>query len=271
MDVSLRDALVLGLVQGFTYVLPVSSDGHLALLGLVCGVELPSPLASVTMRAATLVATCIVLRQRIVRALREVVASVLAPSRLWTEPGGQDTVTVLLASLPTALFGVFLREPVSAWAQSPLAIGVGLLGTSAWLLSTHWLGPGRAESAGLGGALLIGTAQGLAVLPGLSRSAGTIVCALWLGVRPDRAFELSFLASLPALLAMVLLDGRSVLRAPPTQFSGGLLAGGFSLLGSLLALLLLERLVRRGRLGWLASWTLPLSLATLALALVWPR
>ena len=159
---------------------------------------------------------------------------------------------------------------VAAWSLSPLVVGVGLLGTSAWLLSTHWLKPGRSEFPGLLGAMLIGIAQGLAVLPGLSRSAGTIACALWLGVRPDRAFELSFLCSLPALLAIVVLDGRALVHEPGTLIVT-LVAALIAFVASLLALTLLERVVRAGRLAWFAGWTFPLAVATLAMALVWPH
>ncbi|HET9930583.1 MAG TPA: undecaprenyl-diphosphate phosphatase, partial [Polyangiaceae bacterium] len=214
MDATPRDAVVLGLVQSITYVLPVSSDGHVALMDLLFGLRAPTPLMAVALRFAALVSTAFVLRYRFARLLREGVLAFRYPDRLWTTSGGRDAVVVVFASFPTALFGLFLREPVSAWARSPLMVGIGLLGTSAWLLSTLWLKPGKSEFPGLLGSILIGVAQGLSILPGLSRSAGTIACALWLGVRPDRAFELSFLASLPPLLAVVVLDARALSREP---------------------------------------------------------
>ena len=270
MNASPRDAIVLALVQGITYVFPVSSDGHIALLDLLFGVhEPPAPLA-VALRLSALLATCVALRARCGRLLREAALSFAQPSRLWSTSGGRDATAVAFASVPTALFGLFLREPVAAWSLSPLVVGVGLLGTSAWLLSTHWLKPGRSEFPGLLGAMLIGIAQGLAVLPGLSRSAGTIACALWLGVRPDRAFELSFLCSLPALLAIVVLDGRALVHDSGTLIVT-LVATLIAFVASLLALTLLERVVRAGRLAWFAGWTFPLAVATLAMALVWPH
>jgi undecaprenyl-diphosphatase len=270
MDASPRDAVALALVQGIAYVFPISSDGHAALMDLLFGVREPTLLLSVTFRFSALLATCIVLRARCGRLLRELTLSFAQPSRLWSTQGGRDATAVAFASVPTALFGLFLREPVAAWSRSPLVVGVGLLGTSAWLLSTHWLKPGRDEFPGLLGAMLIGTAQGLAVLPGLSRSAGTIVCALWLGVRPDRAFELSFLSSLPALLGIIVFDGRFLLREP-APIGVVLAAGLVSLVACVAALLLLERVVRSGRLAWFAGYTLPLAFATLAMALVWPH
>lgn len=268
MDATPRDAVVLALVQSIAYVLPVSSDGHAALMDLLFGVRAPAPLIAVALRAGALVSTCFVLRARCLRLLREGVLAFRKPERLWSTPGGRDAVVVVFASFPTALFGLFLREPVSAWSRSPLMVGIGLLGTSAWLLSTLWLKPGRSEFPGLLGALLIGVAQGLSILPGLSRSAATIACSLWLGLREDRAFELSFLVSLPPLLAVVVLDARWLLRGPVGLSAVALL---LSVLATAVALGALEHLVRKNRLAWFASWTAPLALATLSMALVWPR
>jgi undecaprenyl-diphosphatase len=119
------------------------------------------------------------------------------------------------------------------------------------------------------GALLLGVAQGLAVLPGVSRSGSTIALAVWLGVRRERAFTLSMLMSLPAILGAVLLKVPGLVRSP-----GGL---GPSVAGALVAalvgvaaLVLLRRVVVRGRFALFALWTLPLALATLAMALAWP-
>jgi undecaprenyl-diphosphatase len=119
------------------------------------------------------------------------------------------------------------------------------------------------------GALLIGIAQGLAVLPGLSRSGSTIAVAIWLGVRPERAFELSMLMSLPAVVGALLLEGRHAFGTP---FPGvpALLGAVVALGTGILALTVLRRVVIRGRFGWFAFWVGPLALATLALGLAWP-
>lgn len=268
MDATPRDAVVLALVQSITYVLPVSSDGHAALMDLLFQVRAPSPLLAVALRLGALGATCFVMRERAVRLLREGVLAFRRPERLWTTAGGRDAVVLVFASFPTALFGLFLREPVSSWSRSPFMVGIGLLGTSAWLLSTLWLKPGRGDFPGVLGALLIGVAQGLSILPGLSRSAATIACGLWLGLRQDRAFELSFLVSLPPLLAVVVLDARWLSRGPLGLAAVTLL---LSLVAAVVALRVLEYLVRRNRFAWFGSWTAPLALATLAMALVWPR
>jgi undecaprenyl-diphosphatase len=108
------------------------------------------------------------------------------------------------------------------------------------------------------------------VAPGVSRSGLTIVTALWLGVRSERAFELSMLMSVPAVAAAVLLEsleGDSMAGHSFALVSGAVMAFAVGLL----ALSLLRRVVSRGNLAWFALWVLPLALATLALAKAWPR
>lgn len=264
------DAVLLGIVQGITEFLPVSSDGHLALAELLFKMDQGGLTFNVMLHAGTFVATLIVLRERVLRAVTEGVRALAQPSRFRDTPGGRDAATVIVASIPTAVIGLLLRDPVEAWTRSPLAIGLGFVGTSAWVLSTQRVRAGALEQPSLLGALVIGVAQGLAVLPGLSRSAGTIASALWLGVRPERAFELSFLMSLPAVFGAILLEGRHAIGE--TFPVGPALVGTLvSLVTGIMALLLLRRVIMRGRFVVFALWTVPIAVATLAMAAAWPH
>src|SRR5690606_27713059 len=125
--------------------------------------------------------------------------------RFGSSSGARDALVVVLASMPTAVIGLLLRDRVERWTSSPLVVGLGFAFTGALLISTRWVSPGEREQPSWIGAVAIGVAQGLAVLPGVSRSGSTITLALWLGVRPDRAFELSMLMSLPAVFGAVML------------------------------------------------------------------
>jgi len=265
-----RDAALLGALQGVTEFLPISSDGHLALAELLFPIEQGGLTFNVMLHAGTFLATLIVLRRKVARALYEVLLAVKEPSRFRTTPGGRDALTVVLASIPTAAIGLLFRDAVERWTHSPFVVGVGFLLTSACVLSTHWVRPGHREQPSFAGALVIGFLQGLAVLPGLSRSGGTIAGALWLGVRPDRAFELSFLMSLPAVLGAIVLESRHAFDAP---FPLGTVAigAGVALLTGIAALLAVRHVVMRGRFAVFALWTVPLAVATLAMAFVWPR
>jgi undecaprenyl-diphosphatase len=137
------------------------------------------------------------------------------------------------------------------------------------VVSTLWVRPGSREVPSYGGALLVGIAQGLAVLPGLSRSGMTITSALWLGVRPERAFELSFLMSLPAVFGAIVLESRHAM-GETFPVTPALVGASVAFASGVLALLLLRRIVRNGRFALFALWTVPLALATLAMAAVWP-
>jgi undecaprenyl-diphosphatase len=263
------DAALLGVVQGVTEFLPISSDGHLALAEILFRLENGGLTFNVMLHAGTLIATLIVLRAQVVRAARAGFAALFKPRLFTSTAGGRDALVVLIASLPTALIGLLLRDPVERWTESPIALGFGFLGTTVMLLVAQLSPQGQREQPTMRGALLVGIAQGLAVLPGLSRSGSTIAIAIWLGVRPDRAFELSMLMSLPAVVGALLLEGRHALEGP---FPGApaLLGAAVALVTGVVALLVLRRVVVRGRFGWFAFWVGPLALATLALGLAWP-
>ncbi|MCC6215943.1 MAG: undecaprenyl-diphosphate phosphatase [Polyangiaceae bacterium] len=262
------EAIALGVLQGLTEFLPVSSDGHLGLAQVLFGIEGGLAL-TVTLHAGTFAATVLVLRRRVVDAIVEASRALASPARFRETAGGRDALAVLAASVPTAAIGLGLREAVERWTTEPLAIGLGLLATACVLTSTRWAREGEADTAGVGVALLVGLAQGLAVLPGLSRSGSTIALALFLGVRRERAFELSMLMSLPAVFGALVLEAPKALR---DGFAlGPALAGAVvAFVVGVFALLALRRVVVRGAFAAFALWVFPLSLATLALAWAWP-
>jgi undecaprenyl-diphosphatase len=263
------DAIVLGIVQGVTEFLPISSDGHLALAELLFDLE-GGLTFNVMLHAGTLIATLLVLRRDVSRAITAGAPALVRPSRFRESSGGRDALVVILASLPTAVIGLLLRDPVEQWTKSPVAIGLGFLGTTAMLLIAQFAPRGEREQPTVAGSLLLGVAQGLAVLPGLSRSGSTIAVLLRLGVRPERAFALSFMISLPAVFGAILLESRhAVTEAFPVApaITGAVVA----LVIGIGALAVLRRVVVGGRFGWFALWVGPLALATLAMGRAWPH
>jgi undecaprenyl-diphosphatase len=264
-----EQAVFLGVLQGLTEFLPISSDGHLALAQLLLEVDGGGLTLSVLLHVGTLLATLLYFRQRILLVLGDLWHNLRGGRLPAPAAPGWDAVLVLVATVPTGLMGLALRDVVAEWTGAPLATGFGFVVTACLLTSSLWARPGSTLSPPLWGALLLGVAQGFAVAPGISRSGLTIVTALWLGVRSDRAFELSMLMSVPAVSAAVLLE----------LLEGDSMAGHWLSLGSgalaafavgLLALALLRRVVSSGNLAWFALWVLPLALATLALAKAWP-
>ncbi|HEY6727781.1 MAG TPA: undecaprenyl-diphosphate phosphatase [Polyangiaceae bacterium] len=262
------DATLLGVVRGLTEFLPVSSSGHLALTTLVFGVEPAGASLHLLLRVGTLLATLVVIWPVAFAAVREGTLGLVRPSRWATTGGGRDAVVVLLASVPTALIGFLMRPAVERFSLSPTVLGVGFLMTTLLLISTKWAKAGEAPTLPAWGALLLGTVQGLSVLPGVSRSGVTIAVAMWLGVRKDRAFELSMLASLP--LAASLFWELPEIAADVRGLSTGIVGGAVAFATGLLALIVLKRTVNQGRFAWFALWVGPLALATLAMAKAWP-
>jgi len=263
------EALLLGVIQGITEFLPISSDGHLALAEILFGLKAGGLTFNVLLHAGTLFATLVMLRHEVLVAVGSGFAALRRPRLFLETDGGRDALTVVLASIPTAIIGLLLRDAVESLTEDPLAIGLGFLGTALALVASTFAKRGDREHPTWLGALAIGVAQGLAVLPGLSRSGSTIALALFLGVRPARAFTLSMLMSLPAIVGAIGLEARHAFSGPFPV--GPALAGAIVAFGTgVVALLMLRHIVDRGRFGWFAFWVAPLSLATIALGLRWP-
>ncbi len=202
------EALGLGVLQGATEFLPISSSGHLALAQAWLGRESDSGLLfNVIVHLGTLFAVVLVLRQRLWGLVRGALSFVFGGERdAELETNRRWVLWILVASVPTALIGLGLRDVVIA--ISVPAVGGALVCTGFLLISAERFG-GRTRGAadlGLRDALVVGVAQGLGVIPGISRSGVTIAPALWLGVRADVAVEFSILVSVPAIVGANLLE-----------------------------------------------------------------
>jgi undecaprenyl-diphosphatase len=260
---------ILGVIQGLTEFLPVSSDGHLALGQRLLGTggELEM---TVLLHAGTLLATAVVFRRDLVALAGELVASLRDPSRLRRDPRGQELLAIILASIPTAVIGFTLRHAVDRWSRVLWIVGVCFLGTGVALVASRYGRERRPWSFTPWRATLIGVAQGAAVLPGLSRSACTLAVALLLGAPPGDAFRFSFILSLPAVAGALLLE----LAHPGALDRAGGTAGAFgaavAFVVGIAALLALRGVISRGRLWQFAFYVVPLALVTLVMGLVAP-
>lgn len=250
--------MLLGVVQGVTEFLPVSSDGHLALAGFLLELR-ELPLATVVlMHAGTLLATLLVMRKDLIVLLEGALKEEGGPFA----PPRKELMGIVLASVPTVVIGLSLEKHVSAWAEDPRIVGLCLLGTAAFLLLTR-RPPGASEVLRLRHYVAVGIAQGLAVLPGLSRSASTIALAMALGLSPQAAFRFSFLLSLPAVGGAVLLESVKP-EAMATLDPMGALGAVVAFFSGLAALLLLRGAVSRGNFWKFALYVVPLAIWLIA-------
>lgn len=263
------EAALLGVLQGLTEFLPVSSSGHLSLAAFVFGIEKGGLTLNVMLHGGTLLATLLVLWQRFVPAVRDGTVGLFKPSRFVATNGGRDALVIIVASLPTAVIGLLLHDAVEKFTLSPSAVGLGFVVTTFLLISTRWVRGGEAPTPTAWGALIVGVTQGFTVFPGVSRSGATIAVLLWLGVRRDRAFELSMLMSVPAVAGAVSLELPALLHGA-TSVSVALVGASVAFASGVLALVVLRRIVLQGRLAWFVLWVGPVALATLAMAKAWP-
>ena len=204
---TLLQALLLGVLQGVTEFLPVSSSGHLALVQyFMPGISTPFLLFEVVVHVGTLCAIGLVLRARIL-ALGVAACSFLSRSVAGDPVDRRWIVLIAVASVPTAAIGLVLRGPVETALDRPALVGGALLVTALLLLVSERVGRRKRgpEELRAVDALWIGFAQGISVFPGISRSGATIAAGLWRDARGEVAVEFSLLASIPAVAGATLL------------------------------------------------------------------
>jgi undecaprenyl-diphosphatase len=239
------DALLLGLIQGLTEFLPVSSSGHLVIAQDLIGFQGPGIVFDILLHGATLGAVVLYFWRDIVALL----AALL--------PGGdvarrRVVGLIILATIPTGVLGLTIDHYLSGLFESAHFAAAMLLVTGLVLLVAEQVrvGSGTMEEVTAGQAVVLGVAQGIAVLPGISRSGSTIATGLMLGMDARAAARFSFLMSIPAILAAVALHARDL--ASNAAANNTLLpmaaGGGVSFVSGLGAIHLLLKLLARRKL-----------------------
>lgn len=252
-------AIILGLIQGLTEFLPVSSSGHLAIGKALLGVEVAEDLVfEVTVHAATVLATIVVFRKQIVELLRG----------LFKFKYNDETDYILkicVSMIPVFVVGMFFKDSVEALFSSLAVVGVALLVTAVLLafsdLASDWYassgGGAKQHRGGISfwQAFVVGLGQALAVIPGLSRSGTTISTGLMCGVRRSSMAQFSFLMVLVPILGEAFLD---IVGGDAASSSVGALplVLGFvaAFLSGLFACKVMIALVKRAKLRWFALY-----------------
>jgi len=254
------EALLLGVLQGVTEFLPVSSSGHLVLGKSLLGIRSSGIAFEILLHGATLLAVLVFYRERLLA---------LATGLLGREPAAWTYAGKLaVATLPTVLLTLSLRDVLEAQFARPMVAGAGLLVTGSILWTTRWtLSRAEGSEPSWNAAWWIGCAQALAILPGVSRSGATVSAALALGVAPIQAAEFSFLMSIGAVVGAVVLSASDL--AAGTAGSAAPLALGFAaaLGAGLAALALFVRLLRSQSFYRFAYYAW--ALGALALLVAW--
>jgi undecaprenyl-diphosphatase len=251
--------VILGLVQGFTEFLPVSSSGHLVFAKELTGLEEVSRLYDILLHIATMVAVIIVFRKRI-WALLVCFFTFNRKSEDWKMITG-----ILAATAVTAAAGFFLDS--FSFFENPKIVSVMLIITGVILYLPVFIKPLTVtQLPGLRASLIIGLAQGIGVIPGISRSGITISAALMTGVDRRRAGEFSFILSIPAILGAMLLEIKDI-DTLGTQLELLPMICGFAaaLAAGLFSLTMLLKLIQKGKFHWFSYYVWPLGLLGLIL------
>jgi len=246
--VSVLKAFVLGLVQGLTEFLPVSSSGHLVLADYLLHVKSGNIAFEVSVHLGTLLAVIVYFRRDLARVIVEFFR------------GGEGRRTgwmLILASVPTAIIGFAFKDTFESLFQSPRSAAAGLLVTSILLFFAERVHGGQRSLGRVRtfDALLIGTMQGLAIIPGISRSGSTISAGLFSGLSRDTAARFSFLLSIPAIIGAGLLEAKD-LTDLGANFAGPALVGTLTAaVSGYLAIGILMAVLRRGKLYGFSAYT----------------
>ena len=262
-------ALILGIVQGLTEYLPVSSSGHLAIGAHLFGMSGAENLTfTIAVHVATVLSTIVILWKEIVWIFADLF------KWKWNE-GTKYAVNILISMIPVAIVGFFFKDTVEEiFGSGLLIVGICLLVTAALLAFSYWARPRQRENISPLHAFIIGIAQALAVLPGLSRSGSTIATGLLLGNKKERLAQFSFLMVIPPILGEALLDTKDMVEVGVSQAMAGLSpiarAIGFiaAFVSGCLACKWMINIVKKGKLIWFALYCTIVGIAAIIIPLL---
>jgi undecaprenyl-diphosphatase len=240
------DAIILGMVQGLTEFLPVSSSGHLVLVQELLGVNEPGLTFEILAHVGTLATVIVYFRRTIWRLLRALFGRGTAQDRrmiLW----------LVIGSIPAGIAGLLFEDFFEQAFASPLVTSVMLLVTGLVLLSTRLVRQGKRDLS-WHAALITGCGQALAIMPGISRSGTTISAGIFAGVTPSQAAEFSFLLSIPAIGGATLLKAKAIADLDLNLLLHHLIGALLSFLFGLLAVHFVLSVVKRGKFDYFAYY-----------------
>ena len=255
-------AIILGIIQGLTEFLPVSSSGHLTIASNLFGLSGEENLTfTVVVHIATVCSTLVILWKEIVWIFKDLFAKQSWRSYSGLNDGTHFAINILISMIPIAIVGFFFKESVEEiFGSGMLIVGIMLLVTASLLAFSYFAKPRQRENISGWHALIIGIGQAIAVLPGLSRSGTTIATGLLLGNKKEKLAQFSFLMVIPPILGEALLDIKDIAEVGFSTAMNGIspLALGLGFLAAFitgcLACQWMVNLVKKGKLVWFAVY-----------------
>lgn len=254
--IPLHHVIILGLIQGVTEFIPVSSSGHLVVFQHLFGLKEPQLLLDVMLHLGTLIAVLIVFRRDLAALIHSGITVIKTGK---TEPGDQSLRLIgliILASVPVGIIGLLLKHYIESVFATPMLVGIAFIVTGLILWISQFAkqaGKNTGDTSWFD-ALLIGCGQALAIIPGISRSGTTITIALLLGIDRHLAAKFSFLMAIPAIIGAAFLQWRD---APPLNadlWPAIILGTIIATISGCIALKILIRLVTQGNFAVFAYY-----------------
>lgn len=259
-------ALLMGIFQGLTEYLPVSSSGHLAIAGELLGVDDPDKVMSFTVavHVATVLSTVVILWKEIVWILKGLFS--------WNGHINMEqkyALNIIISMIPIGIVGVFFKDYIEEAFSGLIVVGCCLIVTSILLGFSYFAKPRTKPNITMVDAFIIGIAQAIAALPGLSRSGSTIGTGLILGDKKENLAQFSFLMAIPPILGMALLDVKDMMEVGVETAMAGIsssaLIVGFvaAFVTGCLACKLMIDLVKKGKIIWFSIYCAIVGVAVL--------
>jgi len=247
LNLSFWEGLILGLVQGLTEFLPISSSGHLVLAEHLIGYQAQGVFFEVVVHVATLASVIVAYWGRIVELVRDMFRG--------GREGWRYAGLLVLASVPAGLAGVFFKDFFERTFHSTTGLGWGFLATAAILWSTRSLAAkAKGTRITVVQTVLIGVAQAVAIIPSISRSGATIAAALWAGLAAPVAAEFSFILSIIVIAGSGVLEASTLTSGAQAVTPGLAAAFVAALISGILAIRFLVMLLRSGKFHWFAPY-----------------
>lgn len=207
------EALILGIIQGLTEYLPISSSGHLAIGQALFGLEdgKSNLTFTVLLHVATVLSTVVILWREIVWIFKDIFSRQKWNSYSGLNEGTHYAINIIISMIPVAFVGLFFKDKIEdAFKGNLLLIGICLLVTATLLAFAYFAKPRQRENISPVHAFIIGIAQAIATLPGLSRSGSTIATGLLLGDKKEKLAHFSFLMVIPPILGEAMLKTKDI-------------------------------------------------------------
>jgi undecaprenyl-diphosphatase len=259
-------AIILGFIQGLTEFLPVSSSGHLVLGQHLLGVQDPEVLSfDICVHLGTLVSVCVIFWRdvlEIASSTWKALISMKLRESYNTVEHFRLGVAIVVGSMPAAFVGLQYRDQIEAAFTDPKLVAVNLVITGLILFLTRLPRPSEGKKMGIVSGFIIGIAQAVAILPGISRSGSTMSTALYLKFSPVLAARFSFLLSIPVIAGAALLEAKNVIRHGMEVGFAPLALGTISAaISGYIAIKILLRIMEQGKFSWFAFYCLAVGIA----------